>query len=374
MPQTYPATPTIPATLLPYSADVETPADDEPETINELIETLGKINETTFKHAGHASRSVHAKSHGIVRGEIEVLGGLPPRLAQGMFAKPGKHPVVMRFSTSPGDMLDDSVSTPRGMALKIIGVEGERVAGSEQHSSQDFLMTNGPAFLKKDAKSFLSSLKLLAATTDHAQALKKVFSAALRVTEKVIESVGGESPTLKSLGGHPETHILGETFYSQVPMRYGDYIGKVSVAPVAPALTALTDAPLNVNGKPNGLREAVVDYFSTQGGEWELRVQLCTDLEAMPIEDATVVWPEDQSPFITVARITVAPQNAWSEARVTMVNDRFSFSPWHALAAHRPLGGIMRSRRAVYEALAGLRAHHNQVTLVEPATLDDLPD
>ena len=36
----------------------------------------------------------------------------------------------------------------------------------------------------------------------------------------------------KALGGHPETNILGETFYSQAPIRYGDYLAKVAVAPV----------------------------------------------------------------------------------------------------------------------------------------------
>jgi hypothetical protein len=32
--------------------------------------------------------------------------------------------VVIRLSTTPGDILDDTVSTPRAPALKIVGVEG----------------------------------------------------------------------------------------------------------------------------------------------------------------------------------------------------------------------------------------------------------
>jgi hypothetical protein len=42
----------------------------------------------------------------------------------------------MRFSTSPGDLLPDSVSTPRGLALKIFGVTGERLPGSEDDTSR----------------------------------------------------------------------------------------------------------------------------------------------------------------------------------------------------------------------------------------------
>jgi hypothetical protein len=61
--------------------------------------------------------------------------------------------------------------------------------------------------------------------------------------------------------GYPETHILGDTFYSQAPLRFGGFIAKISVAPKSPELRALTQAPLNVNGVPNGLREAVLEFF-----------------------------------------------------------------------------------------------------------------
>jgi hypothetical protein len=110
-----------------YSPEVEQPEHDESETTQGLIETLRSISEQTLADGGHALRSVHAKAHGILRGELEVTASLPEYLAQGLFAKPGWYPVVMRFSTIPGDILDDSVSTPRGLAIKIIGVEGVRL-------------------------------------------------------------------------------------------------------------------------------------------------------------------------------------------------------------------------------------------------------
>lgn len=56
---------------------------------------------------------------------------LPDQYAQGAFDWHRKMPVVMRFSTTPGDVLDDKVSTPRGLALKLIGVDGERLPGRE---------------------------------------------------------------------------------------------------------------------------------------------------------------------------------------------------------------------------------------------------
>lgn len=362
----------IPGAPVRYSPDVEQIAPDEADTIRELSETMRSISETTFKNAGHPLRSVHAKSHGVLTGEFAVLDNLPKAYAQGLFATPRSYPAALRFSTSPGDIMDDSVSTPRGLAIKVIGVDGERVAGSQSERTQDFVMVNGPAFLAPTPKKFLGSLKLLAKTTDKGEGVKKLISAALRATEAAIEALGGKSPTLTSLGGQRETHILGETFFSQVPVRYGDCIAKISVAPVSLELTRLIDAPLDYDGNPNALRDAVIAFFKQHGGVWEVRVQLCTDIETMPVEDASVVWPEDKSPYVAVARLTVPMQDAWAQPTVERVNEGLSFSPWHALAAHQPLGGIMRARRPVYRMSADFRASHGS-PVAEPKTREDIP-
>lgn len=362
------------ATPLRYQPSYEQPEPDEAETAKELVEAMHKISETVAHDEGHAHRSVHAKSHGLLRGEIEIPAGLPEALAQGVFSRPGTYAVAMRFSTVPGDLLDDSVSTPRGLALKIVGVDGPRLPGSEGDTTQDFLMVNGPAFSASNAKKFLMNVKLLAATTDKVQGLKKVLSATLRGIESLVEKAGGESVTLKALGGHPETHILGETFFTQVPVLYGDYMAKLSIAPASPELLALKDAQVDMKDRPNALREVVVDFFRAGGGTWELRAQLCTDIETMPIEDASIVWPEDQSPYVTVGRITVGPQTAWSDARSAAVDDGMSFSPWHGLAAHRPIGSVMRVRKQAYEMAARFRSQFNKVSVAEPVRLDSLPD
>lgn len=302
-----------------------------------------------------------------------MLDDLPAELAQGLFAKAESYPAILRLSTTPGDILPDSVSTPRGLAVKVLGVSGERLPGSEDEATQDFVMANAPAFSAPDARQFLSTLKLLAATTDRAETAKTVLSAGLRVAERVVEAFGGESATLKTLGGHPETHILGETFYSQAALRHGAHIAKLSIVPVSPNLTALENAPLNLSGKPNGIREAVTEFFRDHEAVWELRAQLRTDEERMPVEDASVVWPEDLSPYRTIARITVPPQTAWSEERSRAGDDRLSFSPWHGLAAHRPLGSIMRARRLAYDRSAEFRMERNGCPMHEPAAGYRLP-
>lgn len=366
----------MPLSLYPpplrYHESLEQVEPDEAETVEQLIATLTDINQTTLEHSGHAWRSVHAKSHALLTGELIVPSDLPRELAQGIFATPGTYPVVLRLSTVPGDILDDSVSTPRGMALKIIGVEGERLPGSEGATTQDFVLVNGPAFIAPTAKKFASALKLTAATTDRAEGAKKALSAVLRGTERVLEAFGSRSSTLIALGGQPETHPLGDTYYSQAPMRFGDYVVKVSVAPRSPNLTRLTDATLNVNGKPDGLRDAMREHFAAQGGEWDVRVQFYTDPDSMPIEDASVPWPEEKSPYLEVARLVVQPQPAWNDARRAAIDDGLSFSPWHGVVEHRPLGSVMRARRLAYKVMAKFRAHHNKVDIKEPTRLDDL--
>ena len=354
-------------TPIRYTSSVEVIEDDEAEAIQGLIEQMTKIQHITYEDGGHALRGVHAKSHGLIEAKLIVAEGLPPHLAQGLFERPGTYPVVMRYSAVPGDVLDDAVSTPRGLSIKVLGVEGPRLPGAETATTQDFVMVNGPAFSAPNAKKFLGTVKLLAGTTDKAPGLKKVLSTALQGIEKAVEAVGGKSPTLIALGGHPETNVLGETYYSQTPFLYGDYIAKLSIAPASASLKALTDAKVDLSDRPDGLRRAVMDFFTTQGAEWEMKVQLCTDLDTMPVEDASVAWPEDQSPYLTVARIVAVPQEAWSDERSRTVDDRMAFSPWHGLAAHRPLGSVNRARKPVYEMSKKFRAEHNDVTIDEPA-------
>lgn len=372
MPDT--ATPHI-ATAAPvrYTPEVEKVEAQEAELIDDLTEVILGISKTTWADGHAALRGVHAKSHALLRGELQVLSGLPAERAQGLFAQglltqPASYPVILRFSTTPGDILPDSVSTPRGLAIKVLGVEGPRLPGA-QGKTQDFVMVNGPAFSAPDGKAFLNSLKLLAATTDRAEGVKVAVSKVMQGAEKVIETFGSTSGTVRSLGGEPARHPLGETYYTQAPVLYGDYIAKLSLAPASDGLKDLTGAHIDIDHHPYALREAMLDYFAANDATWELCVQLCTDLEAMPVEDAAKAWPEDLSPYVPVARLYVPVQTAWSEERSAAVDDAMSFSPWHGLAAHRPLGSIMRLRKRVYEASAAFRAEHTGRPVAEPAEL-----
>ncbi|MBE7217290.1 MAG: catalase family protein [Caulobacteraceae bacterium] len=358
---------------LRYDPSVEEVADDEAETSRGLVETMAGISATTLKDTGCPLRSVHAKSHALVEGELEVAGDLDPVLAQGLFARPGRYPVVLRFSTIPGDMLADSVSTPRGVAIKVIGVDGPRLPGSDGDATQDFILVNGPAFGAPTPKAFLANLKLLAATTDKAEGAKKALSGVTQALNGAVTAVTGKpSAMLATFGGQPETHILGDTFYSQTPFRFGDYVAKFSLAPVSDELKALKDKHIKINGVPDALRDACNAFFSDTGGLWDLQVQLRRDEKTMPVEDASKAWDEAESPYQTVARLRVAPQPAWTKARSQAVDDGLSFSVWHGLAAFQPLGGVNRTRKPAYEAGKTFRNEHGD-HITEPREEVRLP-
>jgi hypothetical protein len=356
-----------------FHSGMEIVREDEIDIMADLVSTLRRIMQTTEDDEGHALRAVHAKCQGIVRGELAVIETLHPHLRQGLFAEPKVYPVIMRFSSDAGDRLEDNASTPRGVAIKIVGVEGERLPGADASPTQDFVLAESPAFAVPDARAFLKNLKLLAATTDHPKVLRKAASAALRGVEALIEAVGGSSPAPRPARRQADAHLLASTFFSQVPLLFGPYVAKLQLAPIGAELASLREEAIEMRGRPNALREAVADFFESQSASFELRAQLLTDPEAMPIEEANVVWPETKSPYLPIARITVPPQPVWDAARAEWADESLSFSPWQGLAAHRPLGSVMRARRPAYDMSASFRASRNGCPIHNPRSEADMP-
>lgn len=201
-------------TYLRYEAALDPTEEDEAHTGEEIARVLRSIQETTRGEEGRDLRAVHAKSHGLLKARLSILPNLAPELRQGIFANARDHDVLMRFSTIPGDTLPDSVSTPRGLGLRVFDVEGARLEGPELSHAQDFIAVNGPAFNASSAKAFLKALKLVAKTTDKAKDAKVALSATLRPVEHLVEAFGGSSAGVKALGGEPAENILGELFYA----------------------------------------------------------------------------------------------------------------------------------------------------------------
>lgn len=355
-----------------YSDDVESMQPGEAVTIDQIAATLLDIARRVGERQRHTVRAVHAKSNGLLKAEVEVLPDLREELRQGLFAKPARFGAVIRFSSEPGDVLSDHISTPRGLAIKIIGVDGEMLPNHTGQVTQDFIFNNGSTFAP-NVNAFLKAIRMRAEHLDDPDALKQVVSSAAQTAEKALERVGRKSALLSGFG-HPPTHPLGETYHTAAPLRFGEYFGKLRLVPVSDNLMALRGKQLEHPKSWNSLKDNIVAFFQKEKAVWELHVQLCTDFKKMPVEDTSVEWDERLSPPLAIARITAQPQNAYSDTRRVWVDEQLSFNPWHGLAAHRPLGNIMRARRKVYPASSQFRHAAEGRPTVEPRSVEDLPD
>jgi hypothetical protein len=85
----------------------------------------------------------------------------------------------------------------------------------------------------------------------------------------------------------------------------------------------------------------------------------------MPLDDASVIWSEEDSPFVPIARIDIPPQKFTSEAQQEFCED-LSMNPWHGVGAWQPLGSLNKSRRLVYHAVSQYRHQQNSVDIFEP--------
>lgn len=357
-----------------YNSGVETVEADEVQIIDDIIASMSRLNDRTRKMYGHNVRVSHGKSHGLAVGELTVLDNLPEPLAQGLFAKAVTYPIIVRLANVPGEIITDAVNTQRGFAFKLLGVQGQMIAGHEGQTTQDFVLDSGTTYFPMpDAKAFLMQHRLMEHAPQFPTVLKEAVSTISRVTNEALKAVGSESAKLDFFGDS-RIHPMAEAYYSQVPIRFGNYMAKIAVVPVSTAQQALAAAAVVVDGDkdPNALRTATVSYLRENDADFELRVQLCTDLDTMPIEDASQEWSEEQSPYRPVARIRLPRQEAYSEARQKYI-ESLSFSIAHSLEAHRPLGSIMRARLRAYPVMAGLRRRGNQEPQYEPTSIDQVP-
>ena len=107
----------------------------------------------------------------------------------------------------------------------------------------------------------------------------------------------------------PVSNPLLTTFWTMGAVRHGDYVAKVRVAPAAESAAHVIHSELDLNSGSDVFRATLVDELRARAFDFDLQVQLCTDLDAMPVNDTTVEWPEKLSPFVTVGRVRVPRQD-----------------------------------------------------------------
>ena len=296
---------------------------------------------------------------------------LPDYLRQGLFATPATYPVIARLSSTSGAIRSDQLRGVRGLGIKVLGVQGPRALPDDQATTQDFVLVTHQEFPFADVRAYYVKGMLMA------WLVARLPDTALRLISGMVEAAAKARRSLPlglALLTLPNTHILGLTFSSSAPLRYGDYVAKIRYVPLSDSVKALEDVPVPRDAGQDAHRDMVVKFFEHNSAEYEMQAQMCTDVESMPIENATVPWSESASPYRGVATITFPVQNPYSPERRAFGDDVLSFNSWRSLADHRPLGSINRLKKWVYAASSQFRHEMNDAPQMEPTDIAQLPE
>jgi hypothetical protein len=310
----------------PLKLGQEYPPANEGELIDQIADIILQAHGFILVTSSAPRRLPHPKAHGCLNALFTVRKDLPEHLNGGVFKAGREYRAKIRFSNGDLKAQDDHEPDIRGMAIKLF-VDDPRERGSSG-LEQDFVLANDKVFFSRNAEDYMgftasvTKFKGLDAHFENYPDLGKIY----RRSQVVISSP------------------LEHQYYSQVPFM----LGKGRPAVKYSAKPSLPVSTLPADSSPDFLRKALAEHLKTGPAAFDFLVQVQKDPGTMPVEDSAVEWPEGDSPFEKVATIMIPPQ-AVGEC------EALSFNPWNALPEHRPLGGINRIRRAVYQRAAEAR-------------------
>jgi hypothetical protein len=318
----------------------------ESQHISEMIAILiGKLEQDY--QAGNFKRDAHPKNLGLLKAEFIIEPNLPSELQIGIFKEPKTYPAIIRSSNANGNIQSDKIRDFRGIAIKLIGVEGEKVATDEKFT-QDFLLMTYPTMPLGTVKLFYDAVYYLIKIHPLAFVVKMLLT--------------GKKDILQALetGKKHHTSPLDVRYWSTTPYQFGDKVVKYTLIPkntyTSKLPTVLTDTYLTDN---------MQKHLESDKATFDFCVQFQKNETTMPIENAGIEWKESDSPFIKVATLVINHQHFNTHYRNQLAED-LSFSPSHSLHEHKPLGGINRARALIYKAISDFRHDKNNRTPFEP--------
>ena len=372
----------MPQDFVKYSPAVEQADPDFDENLQTVIEATKKYIEGSVKSEGlnTAVRDAHAKGYGLVRAEVEILDGLAPEYAQGIYALPGRHEALIRFSNgSPHAGADAALgSVVMGMGLKLFGIEGQTLLEDEPDSHTfDYALINAPIFFCNTVEHYVFIQHLFLHAGEYFSRGKPGVHQFLHDWVTGMGTLEPEDWAWDELGAFlslkrvQPVNLLLSTYWTMGAVRHGEYVAKVRVAPAKEAAEKVARRHLDPASATEVFRPALVEELKERPYEFDIQVQLCVDLKRMPVEDVTVEWPEALSPFVTVAKMRL-PQQDISGDDIQKQMDATSITPWRVTEEHRPLGNIMRARKEVYRQSSLLRHELNNQIRREPKNLAEV--
>jgi len=322
---------------------------------SEIAEQIGRAIEESLRKEyppGQVRRDAHPKAHGCVKADFHVLEGVPPRLASGMFL-PGKtYQAWIRFSNGSRDATRaDSKGDARGMAIKVLGVEGRKLLEAESESSaQDFILINHPVFFANDPARYLALTRHATSDSNFSKLLIP-FDLGVKGSRIALET------SRKNISNPLQTR-----YWSMVPYQLGSGPSRQAVKYSVRACDAKTDPPADPGD--NFLRDALRTTLQSRDACMEFLVQARTSA-GMDVEDSMTEWSEAEAAFAKVAIIRI-PQQTFDTTSQNEFCENLSFSPWHSLPEHKPLGATNRLRKVIYERISRIRREMNAAVRTEP--------
>lgn len=302
----------------------EYPPADEAQALQELREILTK--DQHFK-PGKWRRGQHPTHQGCVKATFNIVDGLPENMRGGIFSNPVTYQAIIRFSNGQTD--DDRKNDVHGMAIKLLGVSGPKILDDEKFT-QDFILADNTVFFAKSVQHMLEFVKA-------------------RDAGIPIPEIARTHPRLIGFVQPPPSSPLENRYWSQTPYLLGNCAVKYSAMPALENRSGRT-----VGDTAYFLRDAMKEWLLGKSASFDFMAQLQTDADLMDVEDPTVEWDEQMSRPIKVATITIPPQTFDSPGQMAFC-EALSYTPWHSLPEHRPLGGINRARKFIYEDSSTLR-------------------
>lgn len=305
-----------------------------------------------------APRDAHPKAHGCVTGSFKVHPSIPEDMRVGTFQPNKTYDAWIRFSN--GNKQDDREDDARGMAIKLLGVDGKRLLANEAPgtNTHDLVLTNHHTFFLNDVHDYVDFMRTV---SEKGNPLSFFFNLSNPFNSHPLMALAA-----KAFTSQPISSPLTSMYFSATPYRLGEKAVKYSVMPCGPELDTSGQHADDPNFLSNALKEGLAE--GGRGACFEFFVQRQTNNRDMPIEKAMTTWKESESPFIGVGKLRIPPQTFDSPEQKAYC-ENLSFTPWHATEPHRPLGRINRTRKVVYEATSAARHRMNGAPRVEPKDL-----
>ena len=168
------------------------------------------------------------------------------------------------------------------------------------------MLKNNPTFVANTARHYLSSRRSATTRIEYLARGKAGFRELLtdlltgKGTFEQSDWAWDEMFAFVKAAQTPVRNPLLSTYWTMAAVRHGDYVAKVRVAPTADSAAQVIHRELDLKSGPDVFGPTLVDELQARAFDFDLQVQLCADLDAMPVNDATVEWPEKLSPFVTV--------------------------------------------------------------------------